>query len=99
MSLGLQRELHARGSSSCGSKLVDAERAHPIGLAGATHLDDAVGPRDLGEGRVGPAEAVAGSLHAKTGARATTDRVLAREVPVDQIVVGELGMVGDVLQV
>ena len=40
-----------------------------------------------------------GRLHAKAGAGAAADRVDPREVPVDQEVVGELGVVGDVLQV
>ena len=46
-----------------------------------------------------PAEAVAGRLHAEAGAGAAADRVDPRQVPVDQVVVGELGVVGDVLQV
>ncbi len=65
----------------------------------APDLDDPVRPLDLGERDVGPAEAVAGRLHAKARARAAPDRVDPREMPVDQVVVGELGVVGDVLQV
>ena len=38
-------------------------------------------------------------LHAKARARAAPDRVDPREVPVDQEVVGELRVVGDVLQI
>ena len=38
-------------------------------------------------------------LHAKARAGPAADRVDPREVPVDQVVVGELGVVGDVLQV
>ena len=62
-------------------------------------LDDPVRALDLGEGHVGPAEAVAGRLDAEARARAAADRVDPRQVPVDQEVVGELGVVGDVLQV
>ena len=46
-----------------------------------------------------PAEAVAGRLDAKARAGPAADRVDPRQVPVDQVVVGELGVVGDVLQV
>ena len=51
------------------------------------------------ERHVGPAEAVAGRLDPEASAGAEPDRVDPREVPVDEVVVGELGMVGDVLQV
>ena len=80
-------------------ELVDAERANAVVLAGATHLDDPVRAIDLGERHVAPAEAVARRLDAKAGARAASDRVDPRQMPVDQVVVGELGVVGDVLQV
>ena len=62
-------------------------------------LDDAVRALDLGERDVGPAEAVAGRLHAEARAGAPPDGVDPRQMPVDQVVVGELGVVGDVLQV
>ena len=62
-------------------------------------LDDPVRPLDLGERHVGPAVAVAGRRHAEARARSAADRVDPRQVPVDQEVVGELGVVGDVLEV
>ena len=40
-----------------------------------------------------------GRLDAKARTGTTPDRVDPRQVPVDQVVVGELGVVGDVLQV
>jgi hypothetical protein len=97
--MGLERELHAGGATGHGRQLVDPECADAIGLAGTTDLHDPVGAGDLGEGGVPPAEAVAGRLHAKAGAGAATDGVLPREVPVDQVMVGELGVIGNVLQV
>ncbi len=65
----------------------------------ARRLDDSVGALDLGERHVAPAEAVAGGLHAEARAGAAPHRVDPREVPVDEVVVGEGGVVGDVLQV
>ena len=62
-------------------------------------LDDAVGALDLDERRVRPAEAVARRLHAEARARPAPDRVDPRQVPVDHEVIGELAVVGDVLQV
>ena len=57
------------------------------------------GALDLDERDVAPAEAVAGRLDAKARARAEPDGVDPREMPVDEVVIGELGVVGDVLQV
>ena len=54
---------------------------------------------DLRERDVGPAEAVARDLHAKARSRPGAHRVDAREMPVHQVVVGELAVVRDVLQV
>jgi hypothetical protein len=97
--LGLEREAHARGAAGVGGELVDPERAHAVALAAAADLDDAMGLLDLGEGDVAPAEAIAGRGDAKARAGAETDGVLAREVPVAQVVVGELGVVREILQI
>ena len=85
--------------AAAGVEIVDAERADAVVLARATDLDDPVRALDLGERHVAPAEAVAGRLHAKARARARADGVDPRQVPVDEVVVGELRVVGDVLEV
>jgi len=54
---------------------------------------------DLSERDVAPAEAVAWRLHAKARARARADGVDPRQVPVHEVVIGELRVVGDVLEV
>ena len=53
----------------------------------------------LDERDVTPAEAVTGRLYAKARPGAEPDGIDPREMPVDEVVVGELGMVGDVAQV
>src|SRR4029077_14586896 len=95
--LRLEREAHARGPGRAGRELVDAERANAVVLASATGLDDAMGAIDLDERYVGPAEAVAGRFHAEARARPAPDRVQAGQMPVDEVVIGELAVVGDVL--
>ena len=81
------------------ARLVDAEHANAVVLARAADLDDPVRGLHLDERDVAPAEAVAGRLDPKARAGAEPDRVDPREMPVDEVVVGELGMVGDVVQV
>ena len=49
--------------------------------------------------RVRPVEAVEGDLDAKARARPLAVAVLAKQVPVDEEVVGELGVIGDVREV
>ena len=69
-------------------------------LPDAAALDDQPRRVDLDEGRVGPGVAAAtGRLDPVAGAGAGAVGVLARQVPVDQEVVGELRVVGDVGEV
>ena len=62
-------------------------------------LDDPVRALDLHERDIAPAEAVPRRLDAEARAGSAADRVDPRQMPVDEVVVGELGVVGDVLQV
>ncbi len=96
---GLEREPHARRAAGARRKLVDAERADAIVLAAAASLDDPVRSIDLDERHVSPAEAVAWRLDAKARPRSKPDGVDPREMPINEVVVGELRMVRDVLQV
>src|ERR1019366_4738428 len=89
----------ARGARGGGIELVDADRADAVVLARAAHLHDAMRALDLREAHVGPAEAVEGSLDPEASPSAPADGVDPCEVPVDQVVIGELRVVGDVLQV
>ncbi len=58
------------------------------------------GAGDLGERRVGPAEAVArGALSRKRAPAPRPTESSREQVPVHEVVVCELGVVGDVLQV
>src|SRR6202044_790239 len=59
MRLSLEREAHAGATTGVGGQLEDSKRADPVGLASAADLDDAMRGRNLGEGHVAPAEAVA----------------------------------------
>src|SRR3984893_12711066 len=72
---GLQREPHPCGSGSGGCELVDAERANAVVLACADDLDDPVRAIDLDERDVGPTEAVARDLDAKTSTGAAAEEV------------------------
>src|SRR5947209_1071509 len=96
---GLERVANARRAARARRELVYAERANAIVLARAPDLHYAVRSLDLGERHVGPAEAVPRRLHAKARAGAQTNRVDSRQVPLDQVVVGELRVICDVLQV
>src|SRR4051795_2402677 len=54
---------------------------------------------DLDEGHVTPAEAVEATVVAEPGARTAADGLDPREVPLSEVVVAELGVVGDVREV
>src|SRR5688572_16576568 len=70
-----------------------------VELPAAAGGHDPVGPLDLDEGHVGPAEAVEALVVAEPGARALTNGVDPRQVPVLEVVVAELGVVRDVGEV
>src|SRR3954453_7211017 len=97
--LALEREAHVRAVAGRALELVDADRAVAVVLAGAADLDDA--PRALGldDRGVAPREAVQRRLALPPRAGADAVGVLAGQAPVDQVVVGELRVVGDVGEV
>src|SRR5581483_4399106 len=78
---------------------VGPEHADAVVLAAATVLDYPKWRLDVGERQIGPGKAAQRRLDAEPGAGALSVGVLSRQVPVDQVVVGELGVVGDVGQV
>src|SRR5687767_5667370 len=64
-----------------------------VELAAAAGGHDPVGPLDLDEAHVRPAEAVEALVVAEPGARAAAHGVDPRQVPVGEVVVAELGVV------
>ena len=79
--------------------LVGADHLDAVELPATAALHELARRLQLGERHVRPGEAVERSLDAEAGARTLAVAVDARQPPVDQIVVGELGVVGDVGQV
>src|SRR3954447_4571792 len=97
--LALEREAHVRAVARGALELVDADRAVPVVLAHAADLDDAARALGLDDRGVAPREAVQRRLALPPRAGAHPVCVLARQAPVDQVVVAELRVVGDVGEV
>src|ERR687886_794557 len=97
--LALEREAHVRAVAGGALELVDADRADAVVLAGAADHDDPPRPLGLDDRRVAPREALERRLALPPRAGALAVRVLAGQAPVDQEVVGELRVVGDVGEV
>src|SRR5215213_627240 len=96
--LDLRRVLDL-GASARRRQRPGVERLVAVELAAAAGGHDPEGSIHLDEGHVGPAEAVEAPVVAEPGARTVSDRVEARQVPVLEVVVAELGVVGDVREV
>src|SRR3954447_9258659 len=97
--LALEREAHVRAVARGALELVDADRAVAVVLAGAADLDDPARALGLDDRGVAPREAVQRRLALPPRAGADAVGVLAGHAPVDQVVVGELRVVGDVREV
>src|SRR5829696_3282214 len=93
--LGVDLEVDARLLAGGLLERVGRERPDAVELARAADLDDAARPVDLGHRHVRPVEAVERRVDLEPRARAPADRVLARQAPVLEVVVGELGVVRD----
>src|SRR4051794_13030045 len=91
--LALEREAHVRAVAGGALELVDADRAVAVVLAHAADLDDAARALGLDDRGVAPREAVQRRLALPPRAGAHPVRVLARQAPVDQVVVAELRVV------
>src|SRR6188472_1349468 len=97
--LGLERPFHPCAAARGRVELPRLERLDAVELAAAPGGDYPPRPLDVDQRHVGPAEAVRALVDAVARARAGAGRVDPRQPPVLEVVVAELGVVGDVGEV